>query len=153
MPKPSTIKPDVELSEALKMHGISVGSGASAKPLTIYSDWERPTNQLPTDFVTVYINGDIGGVGMDTPFASGYLMVSLYCKLNDDGSVKKNRVAKILEQFDNFLDKCTTENYHFEYDAQRFITPTTPNHSSGYSITTLNLRWTTTSNYKLLNLQ
>lgn len=138
---PSAISPDIELAEALRGQ-ITVGT----TPVTVYSDWERPTNGLPTDFITVYINGDIGGVGMDTPFARGYIMVSLYCKMNDDGSVKKNRVRKILEQFDTIVENLLTENYHFEYAADRYITPTTPNVTSGYSITTLNLRWTTTSN-------
>lgn len=138
---PSHIQPDKELAEALRGQ-ILVGE----TPVKVYSDWERPTNGLPTDFITVYINGDVGGVGMDTPYAHGNLMVSLYCKMNDDGSVKNNRIRKILEQFDTLLEKKLTENYHFEYEADRYITPTAPNQSSGYSITTLNLRWTTTSN-------
>lgn len=138
---PSHIQPDKELAEALRGQ-ILVGE----TPVRVYSDWERPTNGLPTDFITVYINGDVGGVGMDTPYAHGNLMVSLYCKMNDDGSVKNNRIRKILEQFDTLLEKKLTENYHFEYEADRYITPTAPNQSSGYSITTLNLRWTTTSN-------
>lgn len=138
---PSHIQPDKELAEAFDGQ-IFVGG----TPVKVYSDWERPTNGLPTDFITVYINGDVGGVGMDTPYAHGNLMVSLYCKMNDDGSVKNNRIRKILEQFDTLLEKKLTENYHFEYEADRYITPTAPNQSSGYSITTLNLRWTTTSN-------
>lgn len=138
---PSHIQPDKELAEALDGQ-IFVGD----TPVKVYSDWERPTNGLPTDFITVYLNGDISGVGMDTPYAYGNLMVSLYCKMNDNGSVKNNRIRKILEQFDTMLEKKLTENYHFEYEADRYITPTAPNQSSGYSITTLNLRWTTTSN-------
>lgn len=143
---PSSIQPDVELKSALDGQ-ISVGT----QPIVIYSDWERPTNGLPTDFLTIYLNGDIGGVGMDTPYAKGNVIVSLYCKLNDDGSVKKNRIKKILEQFDTLLEKQLTENYYFEYDAPQFITPTTPNQSSGYSVTSLNLRWNTTSNFNNLN--
>ena len=143
---PSHIQPDVELRDYLTGQ-ITVGSGTTAQEVKVYSDWERPTNELPTDFIVIYINGDVEGVGMDTPFARGYLMVSLYCKLNDDGSVKKNRVRKILEKFDLLVEKAITENYHFEYDASRFITPTTPNQTSGYSVTSLNLRWTTTNNF------
>lgn len=143
---PASIEPDVELRDYLTGQ-ITVGSGAAAQDVKVYSDWERPTNELPTDFIVIYINGDVEGVGMDTPFARGYLMVSLYCKLNDNGSVKKNRVRKVLEQFDTLIEKATTTNYHFEYDASRFITPTTPNQTSGYSVTSLNLRWTTTSNF------
>lgn len=144
--KPSSIEPDVELKNLLTGQ-IHAGDGASAPEVKVYSDWERPTNELPADFIVIYINGDIEGVGMDTPFARGYIMVSLYCKMNDDGSVKKNRISKILAQFDELIEKTLTENYHFEYDASRFITPTAPNQSSGYSVTTLNLRWTTISNF------
>lgn len=146
MMKPSTIEPDVELKNYLAGQ-IRVGNGNTAPVVTVYSDWERPTNQLPDDFIVIYINGDIEGVAMDMPFAKGYLMVSLYCKLNDDGSVKKNRVKKLLTQFDELIEKAITAHYHFEYDASRFITPTTPNQTSGYSVTSLNLRWTTTSNF------
>lgn len=138
----SSIQPDIALKEFLSGE-ISV----ETTPVTVYADWERPTNGLDTDFVVIYINGDVEGVGMDTPFARGYLMVSLYCKLNDDGSVKKNRVRKILEQFDTLLEKKVAGDYHFEYEPDRFITPTTPNQTSGYSVTTLNLRWTTTSKF------
>lgn len=146
MINPSHIKPDVELATLLRDQ-IDVGlPGGGTKKVTVYSDWERPTNGVPDDFIVVYINGDVGGVGMDTPFAKGYLMVSLYCKLNDDGSVKKNRIERILEQFDELLEAKVSNDYYYEYDAQRFITPTTPNQSSGYSVTSLNLRWHTTSN-------
>lgn len=138
---PSHITPDMELKAAIEGN-VLVGT----TPIAVYGDWERPTNNVPTDFVSIYLNGDIAGVGMDTPYAKGYIIVSLYCKLNDDGSVKKNRVQKILEQFDTIIDKKLTENYYFEYDAQQFITPTTPNQSSGYSVTSLNLRWNTNSN-------
>lgn len=152
---PSSISPDVELAEALKgaiyVDGYAgSGSGeATGTVVPVYSDWEHPTNDLSTDFIICYLNGDAYGVGMETSFASGYIMVSLYCKMNDDGSVKKNRIKKILEQFDAKIEGLITSNYVFKYDSQRFITPTTPNMSSGYSITTLNLRWTTNSNFNI----
>lgn len=143
---PSHIRPDVALKEYLQDEIFAEYADGTMKPVAVYSDWERPTNTLPQDFITIYVNGDIGGVGIDTPYASGYLAVSLYCKMDDSGAVNTIRIEKILEQFDDLIDDVLTENYHFEYDASRFITPTTPNQSSGYSITTLNLRWTTTSN-------
>lgn len=159
---PSHIQPDVELRDYLTGQ-ITVGTGTAAQEVKVYSDWERPTNQLPTDFVVIYINGDIEGVGMDTNYARGSLMVSLYCKLNDDGSVKKNRTKKLLSQIDEiFIERIkdpetnqetehyknlVTDNYVYKYDAPRFITPTTPNQTSGYSVTSLNLRWATTNNF------
>ena len=147
MIKPSTIQPDIELRDALAGH-ITVGTaGGGTANVAVYGDWERPTNSLPDDFITIYINGNPQGVSMDTPFAKGTLMVSLYCKLNDDGSVKRNRIQKILAQFEETIQKYISENYFFEYDSLQFITPTTPNYTSGYSVTILNLRWNTTSNF------
>lgn len=148
MIRPSIIEPDVELRDLLK-NKITVGlAGGGTQKVTVYSDWERPTNEVPTDFLVIFINGEVDGVGMDTEFAKGYLMVSLYCKMNDDGSVKKNRISKILHQFETLVDKAVTDNYFFEYDSDRFITPTTPNQTSGYSVTNLNLRWHTRNNFK-----
>lgn len=147
---PSSIEPDVELRDFLQGR-VSVGTASGGtKPVAVYGDWERPTNEIPDDFLLIYMNGDFSGVGMDTPFAKGYIMVSLYCKLNDDGSIKKNRIKNILAQFDNLVEKRQTDHYFFEYDSPRFITPTTPNQTSGFSLTTLNLKWNTTSNFNSL---
>lgn len=154
---PSSIEPDVELRVFLQ-NKVRVGlAGGGSQMVTVYGDWERPTNMLPDDFIVIYQNGDVEGIGMENDFARGYIMVGLYSKLNDDGSVKKNRVKKLLHQLDVlFMDTSIdppryrpiiTDNYIFEYDAQRFITPTTPNQTSGYSITNLNLRWHTTNNF------
>lgn len=143
---PSSIHPDVELRDSLQGK-IRVGlAGGGSKMVTIYGDWERPTNEVPDDFVVIFMNGDIGGVGMKTNYAEGALMVSLYCKMNDDGSIKKNRVEKLLAQFDTYLEELLTEHYFYKYAPQRFITPTTPNMTSGYSVTTLNLVWHTINN-------
>ena len=141
---PSSVEPDVTLRDALTGQ---ITVGANADPVKVYGDWERPTNGVPDDFVVVFLNGDIGGVGMRTDYADGNLMVSLYCKMNDDGSVKKNRIKKILEQFDLKVINRTVGEYFYTYDSPRFITPTTPNQTSGYSVTTLNLRWHTTNDF------
>lgn len=148
---PSDIEPDVALQgflDGLVEVGLPDGSKAKVK---VYSDWERPTNELPDDFITVYINGDIDGLGGKVSYGDGNIMVSLYCKMNDDGSVKRNRVKKILHQIDDKIEKKVIGDYFFEYDKPRFITPTTPNQSSGYSITTLNLKWHTTESFNKSN--
>lgn len=144
---PSSLHPDEALRDYLQGRvSVDVG-GAVMENVAVYSDWEKPNNGAPGDFIIVMLNGDVGGVGMDTPYAGGYLLVSLYCKLNEDGSVKKHRVSKILEQFDGLLEGLASGGYFFKYDAERFITPTTPNITAGYSITTLNLKWNTASNF------
>ena len=143
---PSSINPDEELRDFLQ-NKIRVGlAGGGSQMVTVYGDWERPTNEAPSDFMVVMLNGDVGGVGMDTPYAEGYIVVRLYCKMNDDGSVKKQRVRKILAQFDQLIERLLTEHYFYKYASPRFITPTTPNITSGYSVTALNLVWHTRNN-------
>lgn len=143
----SSIHPDRELRTLLTGRIVVGKSGGGTEPVTVYSDWERPTNKLPNDFIIIYVNGNIEGVGPKANYAAGYLAVSLYCKLNDDGSIKASRIDKILEQFDKIVEGAKTENYFFRYDAERYITPTTPNQTSGYSTTTLNLTWHTNNNF------
>lgn len=164
MIKTSSIEPDVELRDVLQALNIHVETvNGSKEKVDVYGDWERSTNDLPSDFIVVYKNGTIGGVGMEVDYASGYIMVSLYSKMNDDGSVKKNRTKKLLSQIDEiFIERIkdpetnqvtehyknlVTDKYVYKYDAQRFITPTTPNQTSGYSVTTLNLMWHTRNNF------
>ena len=148
MINPSAIAPDEELRDRLLEENITVVTGTdTTTPIAIFGDWERPTNETPNDFIVVMNNGDVGGYGNTVSFAEGFIMVSLYCKLNDDGSVKKNRIEKILKQFDALFERLVTDNYVFKYDQERFITPTTPNITSGYSVTTLNLVWHTVNNF------
>ena len=143
----SHINPDTEL-KALLDGQITVGmSGGKTEKVTVYSDWERPTNGLPADFIVIYVNGNIEGVGAKVDYASGYLLVSLYSKLNADGSVKANRVTTILDQFDTAAEGDSTEHYFYRYDMDRFSTPTSPNQTSGYPASSLNLRWHTKNNF------
>lgn len=142
----SIIEPDIELRDFLQ-NKIRVGlSGGGSQMVRVYGDWERPTNDIPSDFIVVFLNGDIGGIGMKANYAEGIIMISLYCKMNDDGSVKKNRINKILAQFDNLIEGLNTEHYFYKYIPERFVTPTTPNMTSGYSVTALNLLWHTRNN-------
>lgn len=144
---PSSLHPDVELRDFLQGK-ISVGLvDGSTTPVAVFGDWERSTNEAPDDFIVVMNNGVYSGVGMRANYAEGFIMVSLYSRLNNDGSVKKNRVEKLLAQFDTLIEGLQTDNYFYKYDSQQFITPTTPNASSGYSITTLNITWHTTNNF------
>lgn len=143
----SSIHPDRGLREFLAGKVFVGKAGGGTVPVTVYSDWERPTNGLPDDFIVIYMNGGISGPGTKCNYVEGALAVSLYCKMNDDGSVKANRIDKILAQFDRLVDRQVVGDYFFCYDTEMYITPTTPNQTSGYSITTLNLLWHTTNNF------
>lgn len=141
-----SMKPDVELAEYLTGRiSVVTGPGETAD-VVVYSDGERPTNGVANDFIDIFLNGGINGIAYDADFARGNIGVSLYCKMNDDGTVKKNRVERLLDQFYKIVNRCLTEHYYYEYDFPMFLTPTTPDYSSGYSVTTINLRWHSTNN-------
>lgn len=147
MIKMSSIHPDRELRDFLDGKVVVGKADGGAEKVVVYSDWERPTNGLPTDFIVIYINGNISGPGPKANYAEGAVAVSLYCKMNNDGSIKGQRIDRILEQFETLVHKRNTQNFFFYFEDERYITPTTPNQASGYSITTLNLLWHTNSNF------
>ena len=143
MVKASTIHPDEELRDFLQGN-ITVGTSTGGTSLVkVFASAEVPTSNLPKDFISIRLNGSASTLGNDVKFASGYLMLELFCKMNDDGSAKTNRITNILTQFDALLDGATTENFCFHFDKDRFIMPTTTDQTSGYSTTILNLIWTT----------
>ena len=143
----SSIKPEVALRDFLNGKVIVNGLNGRSEPVTVYCDRERPTNGLPDDFISIAINGSISGLGKSIDYADGYIMVILYCKMNADGSVKDNRVTKIIEQFDYLLNGVNFDNYYFCYEYDNFVMPTTPDFNSGYSLTILNLRWHTANKF------
>jgi hypothetical protein len=147
MINPSDIQPDVELRDVLKGQ-VRVGlAGGGSQIIPVYGDWERPTNEAPSDFIAIYMNGSVEGLSRENGFARGHLIVALHSKMNDDGTVKKARVKKLLKQFEDLVINNATENYFFEYEIPQYITPTIPDRTTGYSVTRLNLKWHTTNNF------
>lgn len=141
---PSIVQPDKALADFLK--GKVVKDSSSTK-VDVYADWERPTSKVPDVFITAYLNGSPSAISAGVNYASGYACVSLYCKLNSNGTVNNTKVKAILKQFDKMIDRVVIGDYYFEYDTPQFITPTTPNNTTGYSVTTLNLSWHTINNF------
>lgn len=135
--KPSELVVDIELKSLLT--NIVVGSS----PITVYSDGETPTTGVPDDYIEVLYNGGVDSVTEDRAVGRGYMIVALSCRLFEDGSVKTNRVRKILEQFECKVNKAKTEHYFFKLPPDGFITPTAANQTTGYSTTILNVEWRT----------
>lgn len=141
--KPSELKADIELQNLLKGKVFVVNEEGTELPVTVYTDGERSGLNVPDDFIDVMYSGIIRAIDVPMGFVKGYLVVTLYVKLNPDNTIKKNRVSKILEQFDSILAKCQTEHFCYEYANDDFITPTTAYTSIGYSTTILTLKWHT----------
>lgn len=143
MLKASDIEPDVELRNYLTNRILVQDAEGNLTLLKVYRDGERPTNGAPDDFLEVAINGGIDVLGSDIDYAEGYIMLALYNRLNDDGSIKHNRIKNILTQFDELIDMATTLNYFYKIEPNNYIMPPTQDLQSGYSALVLNVRWHT----------
>lgn len=141
--KPSQINADVELRDLLKgLPTVQSPTGAML-PVEVYIGADRPLTGVGDDFIDISYNGDPRSVDIAMGVIRGSLVVSLFSKLNSDGTIKRNRVQKILEQFEDMVHHKTSEHFCYVMDLTRFITPTTANQSSGYSVTRLNVEWHT----------
>lgn len=139
----SKLNPDVELRDILSGNIKVMTPSGTMVEIPIYGDEEQPTSGLADDFIVIRANGTPLSVTDKMGVWRGSLMVHLYCKMNSDGSAKKNRIAKILEQMEVFLKNASGENFFYSINILRPITPTTVNQSSGYSSTVLNAEWHT----------
>ena len=141
--KPSAIKADIELKELLTNKVFAVDSEGNSTPVTVYTDGDRSGVDTPDDFIDIFFAGDISSLDVPMSFIKGAITVSLYVRLNPDNTIKKNRVEKILSQFDELISKHSTEHYYYDYPSMNFITPTTAYTTIGYSMTLLTLMWHT----------
>lgn len=135
--KPSELKVDIELKSLLS------GIVAGTSPVLVYAEGEMPTDKIPDDFIEILYNGPVDSITDDRFWGRGYMAIALSNRLSEDGSVKTNRVRKILEQFEARINKAKTEHYFFKLTPDGFITPTTANQTNGYSTTILNVEWRT----------
>lgn len=135
--KPSELKVDIELKSLLS------GIVAGTSPVLVYAEGEMPTDKIPDDFIEILYNGPVDSITDDRFWGRGYMAIALSNRLSEDGSVKTNRVRKILEQFETRINRAKTEHYFFKLTPDGFITPTTANQTNGYSTTILNVEWRT----------
>lgn len=136
--KPSELNVDIELKSLLTGH-ISVGSTS----VPVFAAGETPTTGVPDDYIEIFYNGYVDSISENRVVARGAMAVSMSNRLFEDGSVKTNRVKKLLEQFEQLVDKVSSTHYFFKLSPDGFITPTTANQTNGYSTTILNVEWRT----------
>lgn len=136
--KPSELNVDIEMKALLSGNVV-----AETTPVPVYASGETPTTGVPDDFIEIYYNGYVNSVSENRVVAKGAMAVAMSNRLFEDGSVKTNRVKKLLQQFEDLVDGVSTEHYFFKLSPDGFITPTTANQTSGYSTTILNVEWRT----------
>ena len=138
--KPSELNVDIEM-KALLSGRISVDS----VPVPVYAAGEKPTTGVPDDFIEIFYNGYLNSISENRVIVKGAMAVVMSNRLFEDGSVKTNRVKKLLQQFEDCIDGVSTTHYFLKLSPDGFITPTTENQTTGYSTTILNVEWRTLS--------
>lgn len=130
------LNPDVAL-KALLDGKVKIGG----KALTVYAQGEQPNVGVADDYITILYNGVISSLTSPVGFLRGNIALSIHCKLNSNRTIKLNRMRKIVAQCVERVDGKTSQGFVFSLDPANVITPPTPNDSTGYATTTINVKW------------
>lgn len=112
--------------------------------VAIYAHGQQPNVKLPDEYILVLNNGGAKSRTYPLGCFTGNLMIVLNCKMFEDGTVKANRIAKLISQLEGLINDKAYKEYFFTLDTANPITPTTQNYSTGYSTTILNVEWRST---------
>lgn len=137
----SELNPDVAL-KALLNGKVTVGT--DAKIVKVYAQGEQPNTGVDADYITVISNGVITSWTNPIGQFNGNLALSINCKLNTDRTVKLRRMRKLVEQCVELVDRKTSRGFFFDFNPINVITPPTPNDTTGYASTIVNVAWHTT---------
>ena len=117
----------------------------NAKVVKVYAQGEQPNVGVDKDYITVVNNGVITSRTKPLGLFTGNLALSVNSKLNNDRTIKLSRMRKLVAQCAEIVNGATSQGFFFEFDATNVITPPTPNDSTGYATTILNVAWHTTN--------
>lgn len=141
--RPSEIRPDLALKTLLDGQIVLRKSATESVVIDVYAQGERPNTGLASEFVEILFNGAVRSLTKPIGVLRGNVVVSVYVKSYEDGSVFQYRVDSIMKQIEEKVSNSTSEGYYFEINPDNIITPTTTNIASGYSTTILNIEWHT----------
>ena len=141
--RPSEIRPDLALKALLDGQIVLRKSATESVVIDVYAQGERPNTGLASEFVDILFNGAVRSLTKPIGVLRGNVVVSVYVKSYEDGSVFQYRVDSIMKQIEEKVSSTSSGNYFFEINPDNIITPTTTNIASGYSTTILNIEWHT----------
>lgn len=141
--RPSKIRPDLALKSILDKQIVLQKSATESVAIKTYAQGEKPNTELDDEFIEIQFNGAIRSKTKPIGVLSGSLIVAIYVKSYEDGSVFQYRVDSILEQLEQKVSGLTVGGFFFSLNLDNIITPTTVNITSGYSATILNVKWHT----------
>lgn len=141
--RPSEIRPDLALKTLLEGQIVLRKSATESVVIDVYAQGERPNTGLASEFVEILFNGAVRSLTKPIGVIRGNVVVSVYVKSYEDGSVFQYRVDSIMKQIEEKVSNKESDGYFFEINPDNIITPTTTNIASGYSTTILNIEWHT----------
>lgn len=141
--RPSEIRPDLALKTLLDGQIVLRKSATESAVIDVYAQGERPNTGLASEFVEILFNGAVRSLTKPIGVLRGNVVVSVYVKSYEDGSVFQYRIDSILKQIEEKVSSVSAGDYFFEINPDNIITPTTTNIASGYSTTILNIQWHT----------
>lgn len=137
------LTPDVALAALLKGNVKLRKPTSEEYAVEVYEQAKTPNNGNPEVFITLQWNGSARSRSQRLGIYQGALAVTVYCKLYSDTTANTNIVRQIVEQCQRLIHRKRSERVFFTFNPLNVITPTTPNLSTGYSTTVLNVEWHT----------
>ena len=137
------LQPDVAL-KALLDGKVEVQTSATSKyAIRCYEQGKQPNKGLADEFLTVQWNGGARSRSERLGIYQGALLLSIYCKMQTDNTAKTQRIRQILDQCQGLIHRKREGGFFFTFNPMNVVMPTTPNPTSGYSTTALNVEWHT----------
>ena len=130
------LMPDVAL-KALLEGRVKVG----ARALKVYAQGEQPNTGAEEVYITVLYNGVIASLTNPPGMFKGNLALSIHCRLNSDRTIKLPLMRRLVGRCVELADRRGSQGLFFRLDPTNVITPPTPNDTTGYATTTLNVAW------------
>ena len=136
----SELNPDIALKSLLDG---KVKVGSDARILEVYAQGMQPDSGIGTDFITIIYNGGVSSWTEPIGQFDGNLALIISCKMNSNGTIKQPYMSKIVAQCVELVNRRKSQGFFFKLDRDNVITPPTPNYTTGYATTALNVAWHT----------
>ncbi len=139
----SELNPDIALKSLLDG---KVKVGPDARILEVYAQGMQPNSGVGTDFITILYNGAVSSWTNPIGEFEGNLALMITCRMNSNGTIKQPHMSRIVAQCVELVDRKSSQGFFFKLDPTNVITPPTPDYTTGYATTALNVAWHTSNN-------
>lgn len=137
----SKLNPDMALKSLLDG---KVKVDSDARTVEVYAQGLQPNTGVGTDFITILYNGTVSSWTEPIGEFDGNLALTISCRMNSNGTIKQPHMSKIVAQCVKLINRKKSQGIFFSLDKDNVLTPPTPNYTTGYATTALNVAWHTT---------